>query len=88
MLNIADFFKFIVYSFNKRPFPKQDFVIQVHERVLHVLLNLCNEVYVIDKKVFKQFLAYVAPVSEYFSEELFGELLVFQRLSVIHVSWR
>lgn len=76
ILNMTDVFKFIVYSFNKRPFPEQDFVIKIHERVLHVLLNLCDEVYVIDKKALKQFLTYVSPACKYLSEELFGELPV------------
>ena len=69
-------------------FPEQYPVVQVHKRVLHVLLYFCDKVYVVNKKGFKKFLAYVSPVSEYLSEQPLGEALVFQRFTVVGVSRR
>lgn len=88
MLNVADILEFVVDGFNKCPFPEQYPVVQVHKRVLHVLLYFRDKVYVINEKVFKKFLAYVSPVSEYLSEQPLSEAPVFQRFTVVSVPQR
>ena len=88
MLNVADVLELVVDGFNECPFPQQDFVIQVHERVLHVLLELGHKVYVVNEETFEKFLAYVSPVGEYLSEEPLREVLVLQWLTVVHVPRR
>ena len=88
MLNVADVLELVVDGFNECPFPQQDFVMQVHERVLHVLLELGHKVYVVNEETFEKFLAYVSPVGEYLSEEPLREVLVLQGLPVVHVPRR
>ena len=85
MFNVADVLEFVVDGFNERPFPQQDFVVQVHERVLHVLLEFGHKVYVVNEKPFKKLLAYVSPVGKNLAEEPLRKVLVLQWLTVVHV---
>ncbi len=88
MLYVVDVLELVVDGFHKCSFPEQNLVVQVHKRILHVLLDFRDKVYVIDKKILKQFLAYVSPVGEYLSEQSLSEVLVFQWFTVVRVSQR
>lgn len=55
MLYVADILEFIVDSLDERPYPEQYLVIQVHIRVLTVLLYLHDKVYVVNKKDLENF---------------------------------
>ena len=88
LLNVADILELVVDGFHKRPSPEQYPVVLVHKRVLHVLLYFRDKVYVVNKNGFKKFLAYISPVSEYLSKQPLGDVLVFQRFTVVGVSRR
>ena len=62
MFNVADILELVVDGFNERPFPQQDFVVQVHERVLHVLLEFGHKVYVVNEKPFEKLLQWFTVV--------------------------
>ena len=49
MLNLTDILQPVIYSFNHGSFPKHQLVMQVHQRVLHVLLDFCDQMYVVHK---------------------------------------
>lgn len=86
MFYVADIFEFVVDGLDERPFSEQNFVVQVHKQVLHVLPDLRDKVYVVNKKSIEKVLAYVAPVSKQLSEQSLGEVLVFQRFTFIRVA--
>ena len=88
MFNVADVFEFVVDGFNERPFPQQDFVVQVHERVLHVLLEFGHKVYVVNEETFKKLLAYVASIGKNLAEKPLRKVPVLQWLTVVHVPGR
>ena len=50
ILNVADILESVVDGFGKFPFSEQYLVVQVHKRVLHVLLYFCDMVYVVNKE--------------------------------------
>ncbi len=62
MFNVADVLEFVIDCLYERPFPEQYLVMQVHERVLHVLLEFCHKVYAVNEMTFEKLLAYVSPV--------------------------
>ena len=86
MFNLADVLQFIVNSLYDRPFPEEYFVMEIHQRVLHVPFQLCHQVYIIDEEHFEEVLADIPPVGEEFPEESLSELLVLQRFPVVDVS--
>lgn len=88
MLYVADILELVVVGLDERPFPEQYLIVLVHKRVLHVLLYLRNNVYVVNKKGLEKVLTYVTPVCKQLSEQPLVEVLVFQRFSAIHVSQR
>ena len=73
MFDVADVLELVVDGFNERPFPQQDFVVQVHERVLHVLLEFGHN---------------VSPVGKNLAEKPLRKVLVLQWLTVVHVPGR
>lgn len=86
MFNLADVLQFIVNSLYDRPFPEEYYVMEIHQRVLHIPFQLCHQVYIIDEEHFEEVLADIASVGEEFPEESLGELPVLQRFPVIYVS--
>ncbi len=86
MFNLADVLQFIVNSLYDRPFPEEYFVMEIHQRVLHIPFQLCHQVYVIDEEHFEEVLADIPSVGDEFPEESLGELPVLQRFPVIDVS--
>lgn len=85
---MAHVLELVVDRLDESPFPEDDFVIQAHEGVLHVLLESRDKVYAVNEKALEKFLAYIAPVCEDLSEQVLLESVVFQRLSVVHVPRR
>lgn len=86
MFYVADVLEFVVDGLNERPFSEQYLVVQVHKRVLHVLPDFRDKVYVVNKKSLEKVLAYVAPVRKQLSEQFLSEVLVFQRFAFVRVS--
>ena len=86
MLYLAYVLEFVINGLDDGAFPEQYLVIEVHQRVLHVPLELGDQVYVIDKEHLKEVLADVPPVCEELAEELLGEPPVLQRLPVIDIA--
>ena len=88
MLNMTDVFELIVDRLNDRPLSEHNLVVKVHERVLHVLPDFGDQVYVIHEQAFEEILTDIPPVGKELSEEALRELLVFQRFPVIAVPGR
>jgi len=88
VFNLADVLELIIDRFNDRSFPKHEFFLQKHERVLHVLLDLGDEVQVIHKEHLKEVLADISPVGEEFPEELRREAFVLQRCPIVYIPRR
>ena len=89
MFYVADILEFVIDGLDERPFSEQYLVVQVHKRVLHVLHvlpDLRDKVYVVNKKSIEKVLAYVAPVRKQLSKRFLSEVLVFQRFAVVRVS--
>ena len=86
MFYLTGVLQFIVDSLDDRPFPEEYLVIEIHQRVLHVLFQLCHQVYVINEEHFEEVLANIPPVGEELPEESLGELPVLQRFPVVDVS--
>lgn len=86
MLDVADVLQLVIDCLDKGSLPKQYLVVEIHQGVLHVLLYLGDEMYVIDKEHLEKVLADVSPVGEDFSEEPLSEVPAFQRFPVIRVS--
>lgn len=88
MFYLADVLEFVVDSLDDRPFPEEDFVIEIHQRVLHVPFHLCHQVYVVNEEHLEEVLADIPPVGEEFPEESLGKRPVLQRFPVVDVSRR
>ena len=88
MFYIAYILKLVVHGLNNRSFSEQNFVMWVHQRIFHVLLDFRNHMYVINEKLLEEVLADVPSVCEELSEELLREFAIFQRCPVIYVSRR
>lgn len=88
MFYLADVLEFVVDSLDDRPFPEEDFVIEIHQRVLHVPFQLCHQVYVVNEEHLEEVLADIPPVGEEFPEESLGKRPVLQRFPVVDVSRR
>ncbi len=86
MFYLADVLEFVVDSLDDRPFPEEDFVIEIHQRVLHVPFQLCHQVYVVDEEHLEEVLADIPSVGEEFPEESLGKRPVLQRFPVVDVS--
>ena len=86
MLNLADILELIVDRLYDGAFPEDDFVMQTHQRVLHVFLNFGYQVYIIHEELFKEVLADISSVSEEFSEQTVSKPLVFQWLAVVLIA--
>lgn len=67
MLYVADILELVVVGLDERPFPEQYLIVLVHKRVLHVLLYLRDNVYVVNKKGLEKVLTYVTPVCKQLS---------------------
>ena len=85
MLNLTDILQLVIDSFNNGALSEHDLVVEIHQRVLHVLPDLRHQMHVIHKEHLKEILADVSPVGKQLSEELPREVPVLQGLPVIHV---
>ena len=88
MLNLAYILQLIVYGLDNCSLSEHEFVMDVHERILHVLLDFRDKMYVVNKKHLEEILANVTSVGKELPEELFREMRVLQWRSVIHIAWR
>ena len=88
MLYLAYVLQFVVDSLYDGPFPEQYLVVEVHERVLHVLPDFRDQVYVVDEEHLEEVLADVSPVREKLPEESFRELSVPERVPVVDIARR
>ena len=67
-VHVADVLQLVIDHLDKGPLPKQYLVVKVHQWVLHVLLDFCDEMNVVNEEHFEEVVADVSPVSEDFSE--------------------
>ena len=88
MFNLADILELIVDSLDDGSLSEQYFVVEVHERVLHVPPDFGHQMYVIHEEHLKKVLADVPPVSKEFPEESLCKQPVLQRFPVIGAAWR
>src|SRR5574344_342132 len=88
MLYLTDILQLVIHRLNNRTLPEHEFVIEVHQRVLHVPFDFRNQMYVVTEKHLKEILADVSSVGKEFPEEFFRESAVLQRCPVIHVARR
>ena len=86
MFYLALIFQDVVHTFYHGPFSEQYLIVDVHQGVLHVLLDLGHQVNAIDEELLEEVLPYVAPVGEYLAEHFFMETPVLEGLSIIHVA--
>lgn len=86
MFYVADILEFVIDGLDERPFSEQHLVVQIHKRVLHVLPNPRDKVYVVNKKSLEKGLTYVPPVRKQLSEQFLSEVIVFQRFAVVRIS--
>ena len=80
--------QFIVHRLYHRTLSEQQLIIQAHQGVLHVLLYLGHQMYIVHKEHLKEVLTDIPPVCEEFSKQPLGEAFILQWLPVIYVSWR
>ena len=52
MFYLTNVLQFVIDSLDDRPFPEEYFVMEIHQRVLHVPFQLCHQVYDIDVEPF------------------------------------
>ena len=80
--------QFIVHRLYHRTFSEQQLIIQAHQGVLHVLLYLGHQMYIVHKEHLKEVLTDIPPVCEEFSKQPLGEAFILQWLPVIYIAWR
>ena len=80
--------QFIVHRLYHRTLSEQQLIIQAHQGVLHVLLYLGHQMYIVHKEHFKEVLTDIPPVCEEFSKQPLGKAFILQWIPVIYVSWR
>ena len=68
-------FQFIVHRLNDRTLSEQQLIIQAHQGVLHVLLYLGHQMYIVHKEHLKE-------------KQPLGEAFILQWLPVIYIAWR
>ena len=86
MLYLGDILKFIVDRFDEGPFAKHNFVRHRHQRVLHVVFNLGNELEPVHEQKLKQLFANISLVTTEFAFDILDEGFRVKRLTVIHVA--
>ena len=70
MLDVACVLEFFVHGFDNHPLPQYDLVIKIHQGILHVLLDLCDEMDVIHEKRLKKTLADIPLSAKSFPKSL------------------
>lgn len=85
MFNMAYVLQFVVDRLNDGSLPKHYLVIKVHQRVLHILPDFCDQMYVVHEEALEEILADVSPVGKELSKEPLRELFVFQRFAVVAI---
>ena len=88
VFNLTDILELIVDSLDDSSLSEQYFVVEVHERVLHVPPDFGHQMYVVHEEHLKKVLADVPPVGKEFPEESLRKLSVLQRFPVIGAAWR
>ena len=87
MLDLADVFQFIINCFNQRPFAQQYFVIDIHERVFHIVSDFSNQMNSINKEHFKQTFGNIAFITKEFAPDFLEEFTRNQGLPVVNVGF-
>ena len=88
VLHLCDVLQLVIDGLDDGSLPEQQFVGDTHQRTLHVVFQLCDELYAVNEKPFKEILADISLVRDEFSVDELHECLVFERLPVIHVPRR
>ena len=85
VLNLAYVFKFITNSLNQCTFAKDNFIREMHQAVLHVLSQFCDQMNAVYEELFKKTLGDISLISKQFAIDLCEDIGTYQRLSVICV---
>ncbi len=86
MFYLTYILKFIVYRLYDSSLSQKQFIIEIHQGILHILFDLCYQMQVINKQHIKKVLTDISSVCKEFPKELFCELLVFQGFSIIYIT--
>ena len=70
MLNMTNISQFTINSLNQSHFLEQNLVVNMHQVVFHVFACFGNQVYSINKKLFKKCFADISLISNEFSKDL------------------
>ena len=88
VLHLCDVLQFVIDCLYNCPLYEQHSVQHRHQRPLHVVLQLGNELYSVHKEFPEELLADVSFVTDKFAVKEFIECLILQWLPVIHISRR
>lgn len=86
MLNLCHVLQFVVDGLNQRSFAQENLVCDGHDLSLHIVLQLGNQLNAVHEEPEEEFLVDVSLVSDQFSEDLFDERFVAERLPVVDIA--
>jgi len=86
VFNLANVFEEIVDRFDDSPLTEQDFVSHIHEFVLHVFLQLGNEMNTAAVEFLEQRSRKIAFVSENLAEHMLSKLRNDRPISVVNIA--
>ena len=87
VFHLRNVLQFIIHRFYDSPLSEQQFVRDAHQCPFHVAFQLGNKLYTINEKPLEEILADIAFVAYQLTENELYKCFVFQRLTVIHISW-
>lgn len=85
MLNLGNVLELINDALDDRSFAQQRFIAKVHELILHVFTQPCDELETVFKKESGQGSRDVASISNQLASQMLDHL--WDRLAIIHVAW-
>ena len=85
---LCDVLKFIIHGLYKCSLSQADLISHTHERVSHIVLDFCDELYSIYKETFKKSFPDISFITKEFSLDVFKQCALLKRFPVIHASCR
>ena len=87
VLYLCNVLQFIIHRFYDSPLSEQEFVRDAHQCSFHVAFQLGNKLYAINEKPLEEPLADIPLVTDQLAMYKLYKGFVFQRLTVINVTW-
>ena len=84
---LCDVLKFIIHGLYKCSLSQADLIRHTHERVSHIVLDFCDELYSIYKETFKKSFSDISFITKEFSLDVFKQCALLKRFPVIH-DWK